>query len=82
MEAADSLEQLCKLRQMWTLLGLEMSGMSCVNANAADPVLAFTCHCAGKALQWEKPGSQWNLDRNIPRGFATLYMPCLEALQT
>ena len=63
-------------------LGLGMSGISCVSANVAYSWSVITCHSAGKASQWEKPCSQWNLGRKFPRGFASLNGPVLEALQT
>ena len=63
-------------------LGLEMSGISCLDADAADAGIASTRHSAGKASQLEKPRFHWNLGSNIPKGLADLKQPCCESLQT
>jgi len=59
-----------------------MSGISCLDADAADEGITFTRHSAGKAAQLEKPCSHWNLGSNIPKGLADLKQPCCESLQT
>ena len=63
-------------------VGLGMSGISCLDADAADEGITFTRHSAGKAAQLEKPCSHWNLGSNIPKGLADLKQPCCESLQT
>ena len=63
-------------------LGLGLSGISCLDADAADAGIAFTHQSAGKASQLEKPRSHWNLGSNIPKGLADLKQPCCKSLQT